>query len=31
MPTHLLFSMGFSAPKTLGMPQYLAPVAHTMR
>ena len=29
--THLLFSMGLSAPKALGKPQYLAPVAQTMR
>ena len=31
MPTHLLFSTGLSAPKALGSPQYLAPVAQTMR
>ena len=31
MPTHLLFSIGFKAPNALGSPQYLAPVAHTMR
>ena len=29
--THLLFSIGLSAPKALGKPQYLAPVAQTMR
>ena len=31
MPTHLLFSIGFKAPNAFGSPQYLAPVAHTMR
>ncbi len=31
MPTHLLFSIGFNAPKALGKPQYLAPVAQTIR
>ena len=31
MQTHLLFSTGFKAPNALGSPQYLAPVAHTMR
>ena len=31
MPSHLLFSMGFKAPNAFGSPQYLAPVAHTMR
>ena len=30
-PSHLLSSIGFNAPKALGSPQYLAPVAHTMR
>ena len=31
MATHLLFSIGLSAPKALGNPQYLAPVAQVMR
>jgi len=31
MPTHLLFSIGFNAPKAFGSPQYLAPVAQVMR